>query len=89
MPGYTKEDIVLKLDGYMITIGAMKKELPVEEHSTYYRRERTRGHITRSMKLPHDCDVNNVDVVYCHGVVKVTFQKVKSASSTHRTLLIK
>jgi len=91
MPGYDKEDINVSIDNGIVYITALKKELPVEEHGTYFRRERTWGRVSRNMRLPLDCDSTSskVESKYECGVLKITFPKKVGSSSTSKKLSIK
>ena len=90
MPGYKKEDIHINIDSGVLHLRGVKKQLPVEAHASYFRRERTHGLIRRSLRLPLDCDTAaQAEVDYTHGVLNVTFQKLSSSSSTVKKLMIK
>ncbi len=91
MPGYKKEDIHVSIDKNVCYITALKKELPVEQHGNYLRRERTFGRVSRSIRLPFDCDStsNAVDIKYESGVVIISFPKKPESSATCKKLCIK
>jgi len=90
MPGYNKDDIQINVDSGVLHIHALKKELPAEEHGSYFRRERTWGRINRSLRLPLDCDTaGTTEVCYCNGVVTIKFPKLATSFSRMKKLMIK
>jgi len=82
IPGASKEDIQVSIDGNEVTIsGEIKKESEEKKGGEVLRSERYYGKVSRSFTLPHDVDEAKVVAKYADGVLKLTLpMKSKSAS---------
>jgi len=82
IPGASKEDIQVSIDGNEVTIsGEIKKESEEKKGEEVLRSERYYGKVSRSFTLPHDVDEAKVVAKYADGVLKLTLpMKSKSAS---------
>ena len=82
IPGASKEDIQVSIDGNEVTIsGEIKKESEEKKGEEVLRSERYYGKVSRSFTLPHDVDEAKVVAKYADGVLKLTLpMKTKSAS---------
>jgi len=82
IPGASKEDIQVSIDGNEVTIsGEIKKESEEKKGGEVLRSERYYGKVSRSFTLPHDVDEAKVVAKYADGVLKLTLpMKTKSAS---------
>lgn len=71
MPGLSKEDIHITVEGDMLTIrGERKKEEEIKEDA-FFRSERVYGMFSRSISLPLSVDRDNMKAVYRDGVLTV------------------
>ena len=75
LPGYSKEEISLKLDDNYLTIKAEKKEENEEKKENFVRRERRYGSYSRSFDIT-GIDAENITASYNNGVLDVTLPKV-------------
>lgn len=82
IPGVSKDDIQVSIDGNEVTIsGEIKKESEEKKGEEVLRSERYYGKVSRSFTLPHDVDEGKVVAKYADGVLKLTLpMKSKSAS---------
>ena len=82
IPGVSKDDIQVSIDGNEVTIsGEIKKESEEKKGEEMLRSERYYGKVSRSFTLPHDVDEAKVVAKYADGVLKLTLpMKSKSAS---------
>ncbi|HLF38542.1 MAG TPA: Hsp20/alpha crystallin family protein [Burkholderiales bacterium] len=82
IPGVSKDDIQVSIDGNEVTIsGEIKKESEQKKGEEVLRSERYYGKVSRSFTLPHDVDEAKVVAKYADGVLKLTLpMKSKSAS---------
>lgn len=73
VPGVKKEDIKLSCDNNVLTISADHKTEHEETSpdKKYHRRERSYGFVTRSIRLPRDCDETKISANFDHGLLKV------------------
>jgi HSP20 family protein len=84
MPGVTKEDIRVEVDGNMVSIAAeVRRERKEEKEGKVLRSERYMGSMTRAFTLPTDVDVEKAEAKYTEGVLMLTLPKHKGAA-THR-----
>ena len=74
MPGLTKDDIKMELNGDVLTIAAEKKETAAEDRGTYVRRERKYGTFTRSFRF-EDVKKDEINAKFENGVLKVSLPK--------------
>jgi len=79
-PGIDPSTLELSIDkGLLVIAGERKSELPQDDKSTCYARERFAGEFKRVVTLPEDADPQRVDATYRDGVLRVTVQKRESS----------
>ena len=76
LPGFKPEDVHITAVGDTLTISAVKKEekLPKE---LYVRHELSWGEMTRTFTLPTMVDVEKIEAVFEHGVLKLSIPKAE------------
>ena len=72
VPGYTKEEIKIKVDGNEITISSEKES---DKNENYIRREFTMGKFERTFELPKGIVSDNISAEYNNGVLTVSIPK--------------
>jgi HSP20 family protein len=78
LPGVKPEDVKLEVrDGRLHICGERKLDQK-EEGERYLRSERFYGKFARTIPLPRDVDMNNIQANYDHGVLEVCIPKPKS-----------
>jgi HSP20 family protein len=79
IPGLTKDEIDITIDGNTLTIkGEKKKEEEVKEED-YYRCERTYGAFSRSVELPMAVQTDKVNASIKNGVLEIRLPKTEEA----------
>lgn len=76
IPGVSKEDISVAIEGNQISISAeVKKEKEEKEGEKVLHSERYCGSVYRSFTLPTDVDQSKSDAKYVNGVLELTLPK--------------
>jgi len=84
MPGVTKDDIRVDVDGNRVTISAeVRREKKDEKEGKVLRSERYYGAMTRSFTLPAEVEFGKAEAKYAEGVLRLTLPKAKG-SAAHR-----
>lgn len=79
IPGLSKEEIEISLEGHTLTIkGEKKKEEEVKEED-YYHSERTYGAFSRSIELPVAVQTDKVNASFKNGVLEIRLPKTEEA----------
>lgn len=80
VPGVTKEDIQVDLNGDQVSIRAeVKREKEKKEGEKVLHSERYYGMVSRSFTLPTDVDAQGASANYKDGVLELTLPKKASA----------
>ncbi len=84
VPGVSKEDIHVSIDGNVVTLRAEVKQQDTQTtDEKVLRTERYYGSVARSFQLPQDIDQANAKAKYDNGVLTLTLPK-KLASAAQR-----
>lgn len=75
LPGVDKKDIKLSIEDNMLTITAERQAMKKEEGDSFKRMERFSGVASRSMSLPENVDVDNIEASNENGVLHVKIPK--------------
>lgn len=76
VPGVTKEDIHVSLDGNVVTLRAEVKQQDAQTRDEkVLRSERYFGAVSRSFQLPMDIDQSQAKAKYDNGVLTLTLPK--------------
>lgn len=87
IPGVTKEDIDLAIEGAVVTIRAeVKQHDEHKEDGKVLRSERYYGAISRSFQLPADIDTEQADASYHDGVLVLNLPKQANHQVTKLTI---
>lgn len=81
VPGFTREDIKIKVHEGLLTIAGERKRPEVDDKFYNYS-ERNYGEFTRSFNLPDHVDGETITAQYDHGVLKLHLEK-KEAAKPH------
>ena len=79
LPGVDAEHIDIRIEDDTLTITAEIPETVVEQENKDHRvlvRERRYGKFSRTVRLPHPVDTDNIDAVYNNGVLELTMPKL-------------
>jgi len=75
LPGFTKEEIKLKVTPYQVFISAENKKKSVEKDKDFFRSERFFKTANRTLRLPVEVDVNNTKAKLKDGVLEIILPK--------------
>ena len=81
LPGLTREDVDLTIDGDALVICGHKAEETDDASATYRVSERRYGRFERSFPLPPDVDRSRIEAQFKDGVLKVTLPKNPAAAT--------
>lgn len=82
LPGFKKDEIDVTIADTTVRIDAERETGTAVETDTYLRRERKRGTVTRSVRLPEPVDDEGVEASYASGVLTVTLPKLGGDGGT-------
>ena len=90
LPGFTKEDIKLDINGSYLVLTAEHKNEKDEkdDKGKYIRRERSYGSYTRSFDIT-GVDTENISAEYMDGILKIDLPKKASEEPPVKRLEIK
>lgn len=83
IPGVSRDDIHVGVDGGVITISTEVKQHDQTREDKALRSERYYGSVARSFQLPSEVDTTGCKAKYENGVLTLTLPK-RAASSTKR-----
>ncbi|HQT26442.1 MAG TPA: Hsp20 family protein [Burkholderiales bacterium] len=87
IPGVSKEDIHVTIDGSRVSLGAeVKKEKEEKKGETVLRSERYYGKVSRTFALDKEIDESNAHAKYADGVLELTLPKKAAAESKRLTI---
>ena len=89
LPGFKLEELTITAVGDTLTISAIKKEEKLPEKEQYVRRERYTGEMTRFFTLPTVVDVEKVEAVFEHGVLKLYIPKAEEVKPKEIPIKVK
>lgn len=80
VPGMTKDDLQIKIQGNYLELSGSKKNEPPEGYKAH-RIERGSASFTRSFTLATDVDVDKVQAELGDGILTLTLPKVEAAQA--------
>ncbi len=82
VPGVSKDDIHVSIDGGVVTVSAeVKQEDQQTRDEKVLRSERYYGSVSRSFQLPQEVDAGAAKARYENGILNLTLPKKLQASS--------
>ena len=78
LPGYSKENVEIELEGNTITIKGNVISEEQTESKDLIHQERCRREFRRTLTLPANIDSENVKASFNNGVLEINLPKVKS-----------
>lgn len=87
IPGVSKEDIHVTIDGNRVSLSAeVKKEKEEKKGETVLRSERYYGQVSRAFVLDKEIDESGAHAKYTDGVLELTLPKKAPAESKRLTI---
>lgn len=75
LPGFSKDEIKLKVTPTAVYISAEKKKKSIEKEETYFRMERAYSSASRVMTLPEEVKTDGVKAKFENGVLEIILKK--------------
>lgn len=86
VPGMSKEDVKISLEGNMLTISS-EKEMENTD-TTYTRKEFSYSSFSRSFSLPKTIDADKISAEYDKGILKINLPKKEEAQRITKEIKI-
>jgi HSP20 family protein len=77
LPGVNPDDIDISVVGETLTLSGSRKSEEQDEGARYHRRERGFGEFTRSVQLPFQVKVDDVDATFNNGILQVQLPRAE------------
>ena len=88
LPGMTKDDISVDVEGNSLVIRGERKTERQENEEGYYRSERSYGSFYRQIPLPSGVNAEEASAEFRNGVLEITMPAPKKTEEARRTLEI-
>lgn len=75
LPGFTKDEIDVKVEKGVLSIEAQRTEKSEETTERYFRRERRATSLSRRLAVPQEVAESGISAVYKDGVLTLTLPK--------------
>ncbi len=79
LPGFSKEDIEIYVEGNDLVVRAVRKEEGEEKRGNYIRRERRYGEVYRRIPLPEGLELDKAKANYNNGVLEIVIPRSEKA----------
>lgn len=90
IPGVTRDDVDIRVEGNLMTIIGEKKQEKKEEKENYQCIERQYGSFERMLTLPQDADADNIEANFRNGILTVRIKrKAQAVSKESRKVEVK
>lgn len=84
LPGLSKEDIAIEIDGSSLTLSAERKLAPIEEGQSMLLAELPSGPIRRSIAFPQEINAQSAHAKFENGILFATLPKVSPSKTSLR-----
>lgn len=81
LPGFTIEDLNLKLEKHILKISSIKKDKEVDDKNNYILKERIEKDFSRSISVGSDVDEEKLKALLKNGLLSITLPKKKQVLS--------
>jgi HSP20 family protein len=88
LPGVDPSDLELTVEGKSLLIKAERKHVHKTGTDKVHSLERTYGKVQRSIRLPANVDVDNIQTTFRQGVLSITIPKVEPVVAAVKKLKI-
>ncbi len=88
LPGFSKEDIHISMDGNLLTIQAEHSDEKENKEEQYVRKERSYGSYTRSFDISN-IKADEISASYNNGVLELTLPKAEPSKTQAKTIEIR
>jgi len=87
LPGVSKEDIDLSIDGNALTLKGERKLDKETKQENYYLRETRYGSFVRRFDLPDGANIDDIHASFDNGILEITFPIDKKAIGGRKVLI--
>ena len=88
VPGFSKENFDVDVDGSILTVGARKESEKEEEDKGYTRREFNYSSFTRSFNLPDSADADAITSKYTNGMLNILIPKKENSRGLKKSIKV-
>ena len=81
LPGVNPDEVKIEMDDGKLSISGARTGLDAEGNR-FHRLERSFGDFERTLALPNDIDVENIQASYQHGVLQIDLPKIEKQQPT-------
>ena len=89
VPGMTKDDVSVFIDGRLLTIEAEKKEEKEKKGKGFYHRQEIHSSLSRTVILPADVKADEANGTIENGVLTLTLPKVSPTKQETKKIEVK
>lgn len=89
LPGIEKKDIKISAQNDQLRISAHREVKRKEEGENFLRTERFSGHVSRTLNLPEDADLDNIQAENQDGILRITVPKTESQAKDVKLIEVK
>ena len=89
LPGLTKDELQVELNGDYLTLRGEKKNESEREENGAFRTERFYGYFERTTPLPADLDRDRLEATFDNGVLSVRIPKAASSKGNAKVIEVK
>lgn len=79
VPGMSKDDFKIDIDGNMLSISSEKEETKEEKEKIFTRKEYNYSSFSRSFTLPDEINKEKIDAKYENGILKIALPRKEEA----------
>ncbi len=87
IPGLTKEDLKVEAHGKVLTISYEHKQDEDVKDAKYHRMERYRSSASRSVRLPKNADLEQVEASASDGVLRISVPKLQKSDDEGKKVI--
>lgn len=88
LPGLRPEDVEVNLDGNVLTLKGEARNDWQKEDAKVYHREHRYGAFTRSLRLPKNLNLDEIEAKVEHGVIQIRIPRLEEAKPLSRKIEI-
>ncbi|KAJ1413721.1 HSP20-like chaperone [Ochromonadaceae sp. CCMP2298] len=88
LPGIAKDDICITMNRGELTVSADRQSEKKDEGENFRLIERYSGHVSRTLTLPDNADVDKIEAKSVDGVLKITIPKTETEQTAIKKIEI-